>query len=246
MWFNFTLLTLFTFLPWFFFAFLRPKNQDVFKLLLSFSGAYLFSLTLLHILPEIYSNSTNSLSTGVFILVGFFLQIILSFFAKGVEHGHLHHAHGLGHDHHLPFTLLISISAHAFLEGNMLVHPFHQHEVDDNHSLLIGMILHKIPEAFALLSILHGFPSKTGIKLLLFSAYALLSPIGMLIGTVAYVNELLSPTLLTCIFAIIAGNFMHISTIIFFESSPRHELRGKDTFAKLMGAVFAVSFELLI
>lgn len=244
MWINFLILSLFTFFPWVIFSFFPKQNPNFFKLLLSFSGSYLFSLTLLHILPEIYAHSANTLSTGVFILVGFFLQIVLSFFAEGVEHGHLHHSHG--HQHALPFSLLISISLHAFLEGNMLVHPFHQHEVEDNHSLLIGMVLHKIPEAFALLSILHGYHFNNWAKLSLFTLYALLSPLGMACGTFAYINELVSPAVLTCLFAVIAGNFMHISTTIFFESSPKHELKGWDTVAKLVGAVCAIIFESIV
>jgi zinc transporter ZupT len=245
MWFNFILLSLFTFSPWLLFSFLPKGKQHSFKLILSFSGAYLFSLTLLHILPEIYSNAGgNTLLVGIFILVGFFLQIILSYFAEGIEHGHLHHVHS--HTHALPFTLLISISLHAFLEGNMLVHPFHQHDVEDNHSLMIGMILHKIPEAFALLSILYGYKASKWFCFSMFSLYALLSPLGMLFGTFAYVNEWVSPTVLVYVFALIAGNFMHISTTIFFESSPRHELKGLDTFAKLLGAVCAITFELIV
>lgn len=211
-------------------------------MVLAFSGSYLFALTMIHILPEIYVNTSNPPLTGVFILLGFFLQLILSFFAKGVEHGHLHHPHG--HTHVLPLSVVLSISIHAFLEGNMLVHPFHEHDVDDNHGLLIGMVLHKIPEAFALLSILYGYHSSKWMVLGIFVGYALLSPLGMLCGNYAYVMQWMSPTLLTYIFAIIAGNFMHISTIIFFESSPGHELRNATTFVKLAGASLAVSFEL--
>ncbi len=244
MWFNFILLTLFTFSPWLLFSFFPKNKQHSFKLILSFSGAYLFSLTLLHILPEIYANSTHTLAIGIFILIGFFLQILLSFFAEGIEHGHLHHAPQ--HTHALPFTVLLSLSVHAFLEGNMLVHPFHQHEVDDNHSLLIGMVLHKIPEAFALLSILHGYHANKWFSFVLFALYALLSPLGMLFGTYAYMNQWVSPTVLVYVFALIAGNFMHISTIIFFESSPKHQLRGLDTLSKLLGAVCAILFEFLV
>jgi zinc and cadmium transporter len=248
MWFNFIVLFACTFSPWLFFSLLPSAKQHVFKLILSFSGSYLFAITLLHILPEIYANTDNHILVGVFILIGFFLQLILSFFAQGVEHGHLHHTHDHDHSHahHLPFALILSISAHAFLEGNMLVHPFHAHEVADNHSLLLGMVLHKIPEAFALLSILYGYHMNRWLALSLFVIYSLLSPLGMLCGTYAYVMEWMSPMVLTCLFALIAGNFMHISTVIFFESSPRHELKQQDTLAKIVGATCAVVFELLL
>jgi len=222
-----------------------PKNnQNAFKLVLSFSGSYLFSITLLHILPEIYTNATNPMVVGIFILLGFFLQLILSFFAQGVEHGHLHHAHG--HDHVLPLSVILSISLHAFLEGNMLIHPYHQHDMAENRSLMTGLVLHKIPEAFALLSILYGYHTNRLFALGIFIIYALLSPLGMMTGNYAYVMQWLTPAAMGYLFAIIAGNFMHISTIIFFESSPRHELKTSSTLVKIAGAVCAVGFELFV
>lgn len=242
MWTNFFLLFLLTLSPLALFSFLPKENQKLFKLVLSFSGSYLFSLTLLHILPEIYTNATNPLLIGVFILMGFFLQLILSFFAQGVEHGHLHHTHK--HDLDLPLSIVLSISLHAFLEGNMLIHPFHQHDTSDNASLMVGLVLHKIPEAFALLSILYGYHTKRVYALVVFVIYALLSPLGMMTGNYAYLMEWLTPATMGYVFALIAGNFMHISTIIFFESSPRHELKTASTMAKIIGAICAVAFEL--
>jgi zinc transporter ZupT len=242
MWTNFSLLFLLTLSPLALFSFMPKENQKLFKLVLSFSGSYLFSLTLLHILPEIYTNATSPLLVGIFILMGFFLQLILSFFAQGVEHGHLHHAHK--QDLGLPLSIVFSISLHAFLEGNMLIHPFHQHDMSDNTSLMVGLILHKIPEAFALLSILYGYHTNQVYALGIFVIYALLSPLGMMTGNYAYLMEWLTPTTMGYVFALIAGNFMHISTIIFFESSPQHELKTASTLAKILGAICAVAFEL--
>lgn len=245
MWINFCLLFLLTLSPWPIFSFLPKNNQTFFKLVLSFSGSYLFSITLIHILPEIYIHAPNPLIIGVFILFGFFLQLILSFFAQGVEHGHLHHSHG-GHEHLLPLSVVFSISVHAFLEGNMLVHPYHEHELHESGGLMLGMVLHKIPEAFALLSILYGYHTNKYMALTIFVGYALLSPIGMLLGNYAYIMQWLSPTAIGYVFAIIAGNFMHISTIIFFESSPRHELKTTSTLVKIAGALCAVGFEMFV
>ena len=85
---------------------LIPKlNINKFKILLSFSGAYLFSITVIHILPELFHEATNLRLTGAYVLAGFFLQMILEYFSSGVEHGHIHldHDHGHSHDHsHLP------------------------------------------------------------------------------------------------------------------------------------------------
>src|SRR5690554_4537411 len=56
--------------------------------LLSFSAAFLLGVSFLHLLPEAFS--TSYASTGVFILIGFFLQLVLDYFSGGIEHGHIH------------------------------------------------------------------------------------------------------------------------------------------------------------
>ena len=63
-------------------------DEKKLKLLLSFAGAYLFSITIVSLMPEVYSNANKY--TGVFILAGFWFQILLEKYSKGIEHGHFH------------------------------------------------------------------------------------------------------------------------------------------------------------
>ena len=80
------------------------------KLLIAFSGAYLFAITVLHLIPEIYHTNTDGIYIGLFILIGFFLQIILEHFSQGIEHGHEHeHLHGS-----VPVSMMIGLCIHAF------------------------------------------------------------------------------------------------------------------------------------
>ena len=67
----------------------KPSKQKNLKLLLAFSGAFLLSITVFNFLPEVY-NDSNSKTIGLFIMMGILLQIILEFFSKGAEHGHVH------------------------------------------------------------------------------------------------------------------------------------------------------------
>ena len=70
--------------------FLVPKAKDTnFKLLLVFAGSYLFAITVIHILPELYRQNLGIELIGLFVLAGFFLQQLLEYFTSGVEHGHL-------------------------------------------------------------------------------------------------------------------------------------------------------------
>ena len=48
---------------------LKPSKAFV-SLLLAFSGAYLLSVTILHLLPEVYKHAENSKKVGILILIG--------------------------------------------------------------------------------------------------------------------------------------------------------------------------------
>ena len=89
------LLPLFSVLFGYAFAlFIKPKTKTNLKLLLAFSGSFLLSLTVMHLLPELYVDKNQSI--GLFIMLGILFQIVLEFFSKGAEHGHVH-GHGHGH-----------------------------------------------------------------------------------------------------------------------------------------------------
>ena len=66
----------------------KKENTKNLKLVLSFSGAYLFAITILHLMPDVYESGNKY--TGLFVLLGFSFQIILEQFSEGIEHGHIH------------------------------------------------------------------------------------------------------------------------------------------------------------
>jgi len=51
---------------------------------------------------------------------------------------------------------------------------------------------------------------------------------------------------MTFLFAFVAGNFLHISTTIFIESSPEHKWSGQKIVVGLLGAGLAVFAELMM
>ena len=136
-------------------AFFTPKSRGkIYKLALVFAGAYLFAITIIHILPELYFNAENPTLIGLYVLGGFFLQQVLEYFSRGAEHGHIHH-HSDEHGHNPAsiFPVIIALSVHAFLEGSLLAHPGTIHEDHDATALFLGILLHKAPAAFALMTI---------------------------------------------------------------------------------------------
>ncbi len=114
-------------------VYLIPATRNSnFRLLLVFAGSYLFGITVIHILPELYHQPVGMELIGLFVLAGFFLQQVLEYFTSGIEHGHIHlqHEHGQQHQahHHRQVSAIVLLTAlclHAFLEGAMLAQPVH-------------------------------------------------------------------------------------------------------------------------
>ena len=74
------------------FLLFKKINQQYLKLALSFTGAFLFALCMMEMIPEVYESGNAGI--GLYILIGFFSQILIEFFSEGIEHGHIHvHKH---------------------------------------------------------------------------------------------------------------------------------------------------------
>jgi zinc transporter ZupT len=196
----------------------KPGTKTV-QLLLSFSGAYLLAISILHLLPEVYKVYNKTI--GVYILIGLILQLVLDFFSKGAEHGHIHEQS----TSIFPWALFISLSIHSFMEGIPLANNLH-HE-----HLLWAIVIHKIPVAIILgtFFVKSSIPKKYAVAFLL--VFALMSPLGSFIGEnsqflIRYKSEIM---------AIIIGVFLHISTIILFESSKDHKFNLLKFTAILIG-----------
>ena len=153
------------------------------------------------------------------------LQSVLESFSKGAEHGHVHiHTN----DKSFPSLLFISLCIHAFSEGLPI------HNAGDN--LLWAIVVHKIPIAIVLTTfLLHiKYAKKIVFTFLLF--FGLMSPLGMLIGDkILFFNTYASE-----ITALIIGVFLHISTIILFESSDNHKFNIQKFTAILIGILLTI------
>lgn len=203
------------------------RKEEYYKLVLSFSGSFLFAVTILHLLPEVFY---ENIYAGPFLLLGFFIQILLEQTTHGIEHGHFHQ-----HEENpvFIFSLVLGLSLHSFLDG-IPVSIKHMEEAA-NHSLLYGISLHKIPEGFALASIFLYSKFRKSVVIFVLLLFSLVAPCGALLsGYLQEINAAIFPTLL----AIVAGSFLHISTTILFESEStgRHSLSYKKIIAITLGA----------
>lgn len=205
--------------------FVKPSEKFI-QFLLAFSGAYLLSITILHLLPEVFTDSDEHTKIGIFILIGILIQSVLEYFSKGAEHGHIHI-----HDKikSLPWLLFISLGIHAIFEGIPLGN-------DENKVLLWAIFIHKIPISIILTTfLLQAKVSKVTIFGLL-AVFSLMSPMG------CYLSESIPflTTYSTEITALIIGIFLHISSIILFESNDDHNFSIRKFLAILLG--FGIAF----
>ncbi|MES2457160.1 MAG: ZIP family metal transporter [Bacteroidota bacterium] len=208
----------------------RSDKSQLLKLILSFSGAYLFAITVLHLIPDAYSGTDHE-EIGIYILIGFLLQIFLEQFSEGVEHGHIHKHHD---GHAFPYGIMISLCLHAFLEGMPMAK-------DQHNALIFGIALHHIPAAFALASILmqNHFGRKEIV--ICISVFALMAPLGFYFsyglsnGSIGGLEDYFNK-----IMGIVIGIFLHISTTILFESSVDHKVTKRKMIAVLCGIGIAL------
>lgn len=205
------------------------------KLWLAFSGAYLLALTLSNLLPHVFEHSGDY--TGHFLLAGFLFQVILDFFSKGADHGHMHRDDD--HDLHFPFSLFIALCLHSFIEGIPLGSGI-IHEPSSERSFLWGIILHEAPAGFVLVSILkaNGLGRNTLLGILLL--YACMSPAGFFISSFAGNSDLFQENTLHYILAAVSGTFLHISTTILFESSENHKFNSTKLLMIALGIVLSL------
>ena len=185
--------------------FIKPKKKKNLKLLLAFSGSFLLSLTVMNLLPEIYESKNSSI--GVFIMIGILFQIILEFFSKGAEHGHVH-----GHDEmqKMPWLLFISLCIHALLEGFPVGH---------HHDLAFGIAIHHFPIAIILTIFFINANLDKKIIFLFMVTFAIMTPLGTIISDfIPFLNDYY-----TEITAVVIGILFHISSTIIFESNEGHK-----------------------
>src|SRR6185503_9265796 len=125
------------------------------------------------------------------------------------------------HPHAFPLAMMIGLCIHSFLEGMPLVQNFTNEST--LRSLLAGIILHHIPVAIALMSMLMQSGISRNSAILYLLLFASMAPLG------AFTSQLISDntarelsSFFDRVMAMVIGIFLHISTTILFESYEEH------------------------
>ena len=213
-------------------SYIVNTKSALFKLILAFSGAFLFGTLMTHLLPEVFQNSSG----GLWVLLGFGVQLLLDFISKGLEHGHLH-----THENRIPVLPLVGLFIHAFIEGMPLGLDNIMHDHGHDHSangLLWSVAFHKIPIALLVATALRSAGLKTWKVVLGIFLFALSSPLGNAMG----VGLELDPVSFLPVLGLATGLLLHVSTTILFESAANHQFNAM----KMLVVAIGIALSLLL
>lgn len=205
------------------------KNGGMAKNLLILSAGFLITVCVSEVFPEVYE--TKDPNIGLWIIGGVLLQMVLESLTKGFEHGHFHH-----HQEEkqiLPLALMTGMFIHAFLEGMPLANI-----TETSSPYLLGIVVHNLPISFILGTFLLGKNSGR-LSWIIIALFALASPLGMFLG--AYFDLGLQPYFL----ALVGGIFLHISSVIIFESNKNHKMDWRKILLVISGVILALLNHLL-
>ena len=210
-------------------------------LVLSFGGAFLLGLCFLHLLPEAFSMNFHA---GQWVIAGFLIQIGLEFLSKGMEHGHVH-------GNRFGLIAFISLCLHALIEampfglGDIAEaaghHHHHGEHVHNHHTgggtlpLLVGISLHKLPVALALMTILKATVKSAVRRWAWLIVFALIPVAGMGIASSLPQNQ----AVFGALNGILVGILLHISTTILFETADGHDFNARKLLTVLAGLLMA-------
>ena len=210
---------------------IQKKLDNSVKLFLSFSGAFLLATCVIHLLPEVFEH--KELNVAPFILLGFFLQILIEYISQGVEHGHIHAPHN---NVKFPLFIYLGLCFHAFTEGLPLA------DVDFNNMmnspLYWGILLHKLPIVIVLATLFSAYKIKSSTSILSLIIFSLLAPLGGFAGQI--LSDASSYDIIPYFLVISTGIFLHISTVILFETSHNHRFNFIKFIFILLGGLLAI------
>lgn len=200
------------------------NNERLAKRLLILSAGFLIAICVVEVFPQIYHNGDEDI--GLWIIFGVLLQMLLESLTKGFEHGHFHYERC----QILPVGLVLGMFLHAFVEGVPLAR--HSEEISP---YLLGILFHNLPISFVLGAFLLREKKNKLVAWITISLFALASPLGMWVG------DFFTPQWVSYFLALSGGIFLHISSVIIFESNKSHKMDWEKFLLVVLGIILALS-----
>ena len=199
------------------------NNEKVAKILLIVSAGFLISICVVEVFPQVYKVEDENI--GLWIVFGVLLQMFLENLTKGFEHGHFHYERC----NILPVGLILGMFIHAFIEGIPLAR-----ESDEHSFYLLGILVHNLPISFVLGAFLLREKKNKIVALVTILFFAAASPLGMLLG------EHMNPKWNSYFLALSGGIFLHISSVIIFESNKNHKMDWEKILIVILGVFIGI------
>ncbi|MFA6973736.1 MAG: ZIP family metal transporter [Parcubacteria group bacterium] len=120
----------------------KERLEKILIYLVSLSTGTLLGDAFIHLIPEAYENSADSLSVGLYILAGIlFFFIVEKFF----HWRHCHHVPNEKHPHPFSYIILAGDTVHNFIDGLVIAASFLV-SVPVGIATAIAVVLHEIPQ----------------------------------------------------------------------------------------------------
>ncbi|MFA5620020.1 MAG: ZIP family metal transporter [Weeksellaceae bacterium] len=209
-----------------FLGYVFSGNRILSKFLLTFSGAFFLGVAVLEIFPIVYESHNHSI--GLFVLAGLFFQMLVESLSKGAEHGHVHF-----HEQKLfPMSIFIGLFLHSFFEGIPVKNQ-------ESHHLLWAIFIHNIPISMILYGAIAQMKTSIFYRFIFMFLFAIAGPLGIVFGDTVFFRFQTQTT------AFVAGIFIHIATVILFESNESHKFKLRKIVTVLLGFALAFLISLL-
>ena len=182
------------------FPFFWRHKKDFSDPLLAFGAGVLLSAAFLHMLPS--SISEIGERSGVFVLCGFVLMVLIDRFTM---------AHPCGEEscptHRIGMVAFLGLSIHSIISGIALGISLLKPD-SVNIALLAAILIHKIPETLALMTLLKSSGYKKDRLFSFLFMFACMGPAGILLGKHASLDN---KNLLGVALAVSTGTFIYIA-----------------------------------
>jgi len=213
----------------------RPEHRPSLEAADAFASGIFLGAALFHMLPDAISVFSKALGNTdyplaeLFCALGFLVLLFLERLSKCLPTAK-------NSMNALPYMITLILVIHSLIEGAVLGINT---TLETASIIFLAIIVHKSSESFALAVILN--PTKLALKhiILIVGLFSLMTPLGILLGTLLTSIELRSTQLLTAGFnAFAAGTFLYMSTLHHINHHERmHESENLFEFLFLLAGI---------
>jgi zinc transporter ZupT len=196
---------------WIILYFFEKVNQKLLHLLIALGAGTMFSVSLVHILPETLEETHYSIYAFI---IGFLIIYLLEEILTPHSHDHHHHDHSHEdpHEHynHVVTVAWIAIFIHTLFDGLSIRAGFAMDKTL-GLNILSWVAIHQIPVSLSVASMLRESLFTRRTQILLVILFGLAASLGFVVSTPLISH--FSPALVACASALAGGSLLYVSNV---------------------------------